>query len=86
VRKKVMSLDDQNQIPVAMRLKYSLINTPNTFKYLALKYSLINTPNTFKYLAKCLIAVIKGKPIYKRVKYGHKFIGFDGTEYEYVKE
>jgi hypothetical protein len=70
VRKKVMSLDDQNQIPVAMRLKYSLINTPNTFKY----------------LAKCLIAVIKGKPIYRRVKYGHKFIGFDGTEYEYVKE
>ncbi len=28
----------------------------------------------------------KGKPIYKRVKVGDRFIGFDGAEYEFIEE
>ena len=51
-----------------------------------LKYLLLSTPTSLKYFTQCLIGIAKGKPIYKRVKVGDKFIGFDGEEYEYIGE
>ena len=35
---------------------------------------------------RCLIGIAQGKPLYKKLKVGDKFIGFDGTEYEYIGE
>ena len=51
-----------------------------------LKYLLLNTPTSLRYFTRCLIGIVKGKPIYKRVRVGDKFTSFDGTEYEYVED
>ena len=51
-----------------------------------LKYLLLSTPTSLRYFIRCLIGLVKGKPIYKRVKVGDKFTSFDGTEYEYVED
>ena len=51
-----------------------------------LKYLLLSTPTSLRYFMQCLIGIAKGKPFYKRFKIGDKFIGFDGTEYEYIGE
>jgi len=50
------------------------------------KYLLLSTPSTLKYFTRCLIGIVKGKPIYKRVRVGDKFTSFDGTEYEYFED
>jgi hypothetical protein len=65
-----MSFTGLEKIPVGVRLKYLLLSTPATLRY----------------FMRCLIGIAKGKPIYKRVKVGDKFIGFDGEEYEYIGE
>ena len=65
-----MSTPELEEIPVAVRLKYLLLSTPATLRY----------------FMRCLIGIAKGKPLYKKLKVGDKFIGFDGTEYEYVGE
>jgi hypothetical protein len=65
-----MSFTGLEKIPVGVRLKYLLLSTPATLRY----------------FMPCLIGIAKGKPIYKRVKVGDKFIGFDGEEYEYIGE
>ena len=51
-----------------------------------LKYLLLNTPTSLRYFTRCLIGIVKGKPIYKKVRVGDKFTSFDGTEYEYVED
>ena len=51
-----------------------------------LKYLLLSTPTSLRYFTRCLIGIVKGKPIYKRVRVGDKFTSFDGTEYEYVED
>jgi hypothetical protein len=51
-----------------------------------LKYLLLSTPATLRYFMRCLIGIAKGKPLHKKLKVGDKFIGFDGTEYEYIGE
>jgi hypothetical protein len=51
-----------------------------------LKYLLLSTPTSLRYFIRCLIGLVKGKPIYKRVRIGDKFTSFDGTEYEYVED
>jgi hypothetical protein len=51
-----------------------------------LKYLLLSTPATLRYFMRCLIGIAKGRPLYKKLKVGDKFIGFDGTEYEYIGE
>ena len=65
-----MRTPEFEEIPVGVRLKYLLLSTPTSLKY----------------FTQCLIGIAKGKPIYKRVKVGDKFIGFDGEEYEYIGE
>ena len=65
-----MSAPELEEIPVGARLKYLLLSTPSTLKY----------------FMRWLIGIVKGKPIYKRVKVGDKFTSFDGTEYEYVED
>lgn len=65
-----MSFTGLEEIPVAVRLKYLLLSTPATLRY----------------FMRCLIGIAKGKPLYKKLKVGDKFIGFDGTEYEYIGE
>jgi hypothetical protein len=65
-----MSFTGLEEIPVAVRLKYLLLSTPATLRY----------------FMRCLIGIAQGKPLYKKLKVGDKFIGFDGTEYEYVGE
>ena len=65
-----MSAPELDEIPVGARLKYLLLSTPSTLKY----------------FMRWLIGIVKGKPIYKRVKVGDKFTSFDGTEYEYVED
>ena len=65
-----MSAPELEEIPVGARLKYLLLSTPSTLRY----------------FTRCLIGIVKGKPIYKRVKVGDKFTSFDGTEYEYVED
>ena len=65
-----MSAPELEEIPVGVRLKYLLLSTPSTLKY----------------FMRWLIGLVKGKPIYKRVKVGDKFTSFDGTEYEYVED
>ena len=51
-----------------------------------LKYLLLNTPTSLRYFTRCLIGIVKGKPIYKRVKVGDKFTSFEGREYEYIED
>ena len=51
-----------------------------------LKYLLLSTPTSLRYFTRCLIGIVKGKPIYKKVRVGDKFTSFDGTEYEYVED
>jgi hypothetical protein len=51
-----------------------------------LKYLLLKAPSTLRYFTRCLISLLKGKPIYKRVKIGDKFTSFDGREFEYIKD
>jgi hypothetical protein len=51
-----------------------------------LKYLLLSTPSTLKYFTRCLIGIVKGKPIYKKVRVGDKFTSFDGREFEYIGE
>jgi hypothetical protein len=51
-----------------------------------LKYLLLSTPTSLRCFIRCLIGLVKGKPIYKRVRIGDKFTSFDGTEYEYVED
>jgi hypothetical protein len=51
-----------------------------------LKYLLLSTPTSLRYFIRCLIGLVKSKPIYKRVRIGDKFTSFDGTEYEYVED
>ena len=63
-----MSFTGLDEIPVGVRLKYLLLSTPSTLRY----------------FTRCLIGIVKGKPIYKRVKVGDKFTSFDGREFEYV--
>ena len=65
-----MRTPEFEEIPVGVRLKYLLLSTPTSLKY----------------FTQCLIGIAKGKPIYKRVKVGDKFIGFDGAEYEFIEE
>ena len=65
-----MSSTGLEEIPVAVRLKYLLLSTPATLRY----------------FMRCLIGIAKGKPLHKKLKVGDKFIGFDGTEYEYIGE
>jgi len=65
-----MSFTGLEEIPVGVRLKYLLLSTPSTLKY----------------FTQCLIGIANGKPIYKKVSVGDKFIGFDGTEYEFIEE
>ena len=65
-----MSTSESEVIPVGVRLKYLLLSTPSSLRY----------------FTRCFIGLVKGKPIYKRVNVGDRFIGFDGTEYEYIEE
>ena len=65
-----MSAPELEEIPVGARLKYLLLSTPSTLKY----------------FMRWLIGIVKGKPIYKRVKVGDKFTSFDGREFEYVED
>ena len=65
-----MSFTGLDEIPVGVRLKYLLLSTPSTLKY----------------FTRCLIGIVKGKPIYKRVRVGDKFTSFDGTVYEYAED
>ncbi len=65
-----MSFTGLEEIPVAVRLKYLLLSAPATLRY----------------FMRCLIGIAKGRPLYKKLKVGDKFIGFDGTEYEYIGE
>ena len=65
-----MSAPELEEIPVGVRLKYLLLSTPSTLKY----------------FTRCLIGIVKGKPIYKRVRIGDKFTSFDGREFEYAGE
>jgi hypothetical protein len=51
-----------------------------------LKYLLLSTPSTLRYFTRCLIGIVKGKPIYKKVRVGDKFTSFDGREFEYAGE
>ena len=51
-----------------------------------LKYLLLNTPTSLRYFTRCLIGIVKGKPIYKRVRVGDKFTSFEGREYEYIED
>jgi hypothetical protein len=51
-----------------------------------LKYLLLSTPTSLRYFIRCLIGLVKGKPIYKRVRIGDKFTSFDGREFEYVED
>jgi hypothetical protein len=51
-----------------------------------LKYLLLSTPTSLRYFTRCLIGIVKGKPIYKRVRVGDKFTSFDGREFEYIGE
>ena len=51
-----------------------------------LKYLLLSIPTSLRYFTRCLIGIVKGKPIYKKVRVGDKFTSFDGTEYEYVED
>lgn len=66
--KTSMSTSESEVIPVGVRLKYLLLSTPSTLKY----------------FTRCLIGIVKGKPIYKKVRVGDKFTSFDGREFEYV--
>ena len=65
-----MKTPELEEIPIGVRLKYLLLSTPSSLRY----------------FTRCLIGIAKGKSIYKRVKVGDKFIGFDGEEYEYIGE
>jgi hypothetical protein len=51
-----------------------------------LKYLLLSTPTSLRYFTRCLIGIVKGKPIYKKVRVGDKFTSFDGREFEYASE
>ena len=51
-----------------------------------LKYLLLSIPTSLRYFTRCLIGIVKGKPIYKRVKVGDKFTSFEGREYEYIED
>ena len=51
-----------------------------------LKYLLLSTPTSLRYFTRCLIGIVKGKPIYKRVRVGDKFTSFEGREYEYIED
>ena len=63
-----MSFTGLEEIPVGVKLRYLLLNTPASLRY----------------FTRCLIGIVKGKPIYKRVKVGDKFTSFDGREFEYI--
>ena len=65
-----MSAPELEVIPVVVRLKYLLLNTPTSLRY----------------FTRCLIGIVKGKPIYKRVRVGDKFTSFEGREYEYIED
>jgi len=65
-----LSAPELEEIPVGARLKYLLLSTPSTLRY----------------FTRCLIGIVKGKPIYKRVRVGDKFTSFDGTVYEYAED
>jgi len=65
-----MSTSESEVIPVGVRLKYLLLSSPSSLRY----------------FTRYFIGLVKGKPIYKRVNVGDRFIAFDGTEYEYFEE
>ena len=52
-----MSAPELEEIPVGVRLKYLLLSTPSTLKY----------------FTRCLIGIVKGKPIYKILYIGLPF-------------
>ena len=63
-----MSFTGLEEIPVGVKLRYLLLSTPASLRY----------------FTRCFIGIVKGKPIYKRVKVGYKFTSFDGREFEYI--